>query len=149
METKMINFKPIETAPKDRTIIGAIERNLSGTKVLYVMGDIDWRGDAFFDVRSWEVAPTHWMPKTLEYEQACGKAMEWTKEKPSKPGHYWTRGPMWKEEYTHKQRIVKVRERFLGDYSELSIENCPLPNNNEWAGPITEPTEPKESNEIS
>jgi len=68
----------------------------------------------------------------------------WTKEKPTKPGWYWHRMPFLND----AKHAVQVFLRDGKYHAILSVGIVPIGpsfEGSEWAGPISEPTEDKES----
>ena len=70
----------------------------------------------------------------MERSNDSGSNMKWTKKKPTVPGWYWRRKLEWDELRTS---IVEVR-LYSG---KMCIENWKIPDDGEWAGPISEPKE--------
>ena len=61
--------------------------------------------------------------------------MEWTKEKPNKPGWYWM-----KRNSSLKSSNIEISVQQVRLYAgKLCIMNWEIPNNVEWSGPIPEP----------
>jgi hypothetical protein len=75
------------------------------------------------------------------------KKLIWSKKKPTKPGWYWTRSKKFRAKelpFEHDMGIgfiVQVEEKKKGVLS-VGI-NWPLPDGNDWAGPIPMPKEKK------
>ena len=66
-----------------------------------------------------------------------GPAMIWTTEKPTKPGWYWWRGPMWGKEIT---RVLEVDSDDAGAFyvrREYYVNDL----TGHWAGPLEPPHE--------
>lgn len=60
--------------------------------------------------------------------------MKWTKEKPTVPGWYWKREITW----DHLNSSIVYIRLYAG---KLCIENWQIPDDAEWAGPLSEPKE--------
>ena len=72
--------------------------------------------------------------------------MEWIKEKPVKPGWYWCKEGAQRISVVHVRRNVVVRNGLACQWVPPKCAgpaarkaSWPLPENAEWAGPITEP----------
>jgi len=71
--------------------------------------------------------------------------MEWTTERPKKPGWYWYRGSVFKSRIFWEMYEVDVDGyRIYTDENGCTKYTIINELDGEWAGPIPEPTERKE-----
>lgn len=74
-----------------------------------------------------EKAATSW--------NALPRALEWTTEPPKVPGMYWNRS----KNYPNEACIIRVSKYRIEQLAQMGCSP-----NEQWAGPIPEPHEPKE-----
>jgi len=72
-----------------------------------------------------------------------GKRVNWTTDKPTKPGWYWYKSQRDRMqivdliEWNNGLRVIGIAE---GMYAQLVTHRCPYGPDAEWAGPLESPT---------